>query len=575
MDRSAPIFGFNDARGSIVEAVVERVLGATRDPLLALNDAAYHETKRLEGSKNPADQRALAEWQRLARSLGRLSDGERRRLLRDHALRFAWDVAGNFDPRVYDLSTRLVPPLVTALLAPRKLATLARDPLQLVSLDALADKVIVEGPLAELRELVRRGTAVYVPTHLSNMDSIVFGYALERAGLPPATYGAGKNLFTNPVLSFFMHNLGAYRVDRRLRHNLYKDVLKTYSCVLIERGYHSLFFPGGTRSRSGGVERRLKLGLVGSAFEAYARTLQGGRERRVFFVPATINYLITLEAETLIADFLSEAGKGRFIIEDDESTRIGRIAAFMRKLLAMDGAVVIRFSQPLDPFGNRVDAEGRSYDLRGREVDPSSYVRDVRGEVVVDHARDAQYARELGEEICRAYARDTVIMATHLVAAAAFARLRRQAPGADLFMVLRQRDSVVVPRDDLAAEVVALRDRLRALEEQGCVVLGQDVRRGTGGDIIERALRAFSGYHEAPVLASRADGIALCDTNLLFYYQNRLAAHGVVWDVIAPPGMPAGVGVQPPPPPLSKTGVAPRIAKGATTDASVSAGGEE
>jgi len=541
MDRSAPIFGFNDARESIVGTVVERVVSATKDPLLALNDAAYHESKRLEGSKSPAGQRELAEWQRLARSLGRLDDRERRRLLREYAQRFAWDVAGNFDARVYDLSTRLVPPLVTALLAPRKLATLARDPLQLISLDALADKVVVEGPLEKLRQLVRRGTAVYVPTHLSNMDSIVFGYALERAGLPPATYGAGKNLFTNPVLSFFMHNLGAYRVDRRLRHNLYKDVLKTYSCVLIERGYHSLFFPGGTRSRSGGVERRLKLGLVGSAFEAYTRTLIAGRERRVFFVPATINYLITLEAETLIADFLSEAGKGRFIIEDDESSRIGRVASFMRKLLAMNGAVVIRFSDPIDPFGNQVDEQGRSHDLHGREVDPASYVKDLRGEVVVDHARDAQYARDLGEEICRAYARDTVVMATHLVAAAAFERLRQQSPGADLFTILRQRDSVVVPRDDLAADVLALRDRLRALEAKGCIVLGQDVRHGTGGDIVARALRAFRGYHAAPVLASRPDGIALCDTNLLFYYQNRLAAGtaGAV-EGASPPTRPSG-----------------------------------
>lgn len=551
MDRSAPIFGFNDARESIVREVVTRVMSATRDPLLALNDAAYHEVKRLEASRGQEEARELAEWQRLARSLSRMDDGERRRVLREYAERFAWDVAGNFDARVYDVSTRLVPPLVTALLAPRKLATLARDPLHLVSLDALADKVVVEGPLERLRELVRHGTAVYVPTHLSNMDSIVFGYALERAGLPPATYGAGKNLFTNPILSFFMHNLGAYRVDRRLRHNLYKDVLKTYSCVLLERGYHSLFFPGGTRSRSGGVERRLKLGLVGSAFEAYTRTLVAGRERRIFFVPATINYLITLEAETLIADFLSEAGKGRFIIEDDESTRVGRVASFMRKLLGMDGAVVIRLSEPLDPFGNRVDEAGRSYDRRGREVDPSSYVRGLDGEVTIDHARDAQYARELGEEICEAYARDTVVMSTHVVAAAAVARLRRQAPGADLFLVLRQRDTVI-PRDELAADVVALRDRLRALEEQGCVRLGQHVRRGSGGDLIERALRAFGGYHAAPVLESRPDGIAVCDTNLLFYYQNRLAAHGVAWDVIAPPGVPAGLGVKPPPPPIGR-----------------------
>ena len=443
MKPNAPIFGFNDQRTDIVRTVVDRVVEATKDTLLTLNDAAYHETKRLEASKGD-DPRELTEWRNLARSLAKMTEIERRRNLRDLAERYGWDVAGNFDPRVFQLSTRLLPPIVNALLAPRKLFT---RPKELLSLDAIADKVIVEGPLEKLRELVRIGTAVYVPTHLSNFDSIVFGYALERAGLPPATYGAGKNLFTNPILSFFMHNLGAYRVDRRIGHSLYKAVLKTYSCVLLERGYHSLFFPGGTRSRSGGVERRLKLGLVGSAFEAYARTLIAGRERRVFFVPATINYLITLEAETLIADFLSESGKGRFIIEDDESARLGRVAAFMRKLAGMEGSVVVRLSEPMDPFGNAVDERGASFDSRGRAIDPASYVKDIRGHVAVDHARDAQYARELGEEICRSYLKDTVIMATHVVAAACFQRLRKAAPAADLFTVLRQRDTVIIPRD--------------------------------------------------------------------------------------------------------------------------------
>ena len=285
MYKDAPIFGFNAARDEIARTVVDRVVLGTKDPLHALNDAAYFETKRLEGSRRPNDQRELAEWQRLARSLARCSDADRRRRLRELCERYAWDVAGNFDPRVFRVATRLLPPVVTALLSPRTFARMARTPTKIVSLDALADKVIVEGPLDTIRSVTERGTAVYVPTHLSNMDSIVFGYALERAGLPPATYGAGKNLFTNPLLSFFMHNLGAYRVDRRIKHNLYKDVLKTYSCVLLERGYHSLFFPGGTRSRSGGIERRLKLGLVGSAMEAYARTLIEGKERRVSSSP--------------------------------------------------------------------------------------------------------------------------------------------------------------------------------------------------------------------------------------------------------------------------------------------------
>lgn len=539
MFEDAPIFGFNAAREDIVRTVVSRVVLGTKDPLLALNDAAYHETKRLEAQRrSPDEQKELAEWHKLARTIGRMSDGERREKLRTAVETYGWDVAGNFDPRVFKVSTKLLPPIVTYLLAPRTLGRLARDPRKLVSLEALDDRVRVEGPLEELRELSRRGTAVYVPTHLSNMDSIVFGYALERAGLPPATYGAGKNLFTNPVLSYFMHNLGAYRVDRRIRHNLYKDVLKTYSCVLLERGYHSLFFPGGTRSRSGGVERRLKLGLMGTAIEAYARTLLSGKERRIYFVPSTINYLITLEAETLIADFLAEAGKGRFIIEDDESSRVGRVAAFMRKLLDMQGAVVIRLGKPIDPFGNAVDERCRSFDKRGREVDPSSYVRDIDGKVTLDAVREAQYTRELGDEICKSFLENTVVMSTHVVAAACFERLRRASPASDLFTVLRQRDVVVVPRDDLAQDVIALRDRLVKLADRGQIVVGDYLRKASGGDIVERAIRAFAGYHASPVLAPRSEGIALVDTNLLFYYQNRLAGHGMAWDVIAPPGMP-------------------------------------
>jgi glycerol-3-phosphate O-acyltransferase len=285
------------------------------------------------------------------------------------------------------------------------------------------------------------------------------------------------------------------------------------------------------------VERRLKLGLVGSALEAYARTLLAGKERRIFFVPATINYLVTLEAETLIADFLSEAGKGRFIIEDDESTRFARVGTFMKKLLGMHGSVAIRFSDPIDPFGNKVDEDGVSHDARGRAVDPSTYVKNARGEVTIDPARDAQYTRELGEEICRAYAKDTVVMATHLTAAACFARLRSAAPAGDLFTVLRQREAVPVPRDDLAKDVCHLRDALLALEREGGVVASDTLRRASGGDIVESAVRAFTSYHSTPVLRSVPEGILLSDTNLLFYYQNRLAGHGLAWDVIAPPGM--------------------------------------
>lgn len=533
---SAPIFGFNAARPSIVEEVIHRVTTQTRDPLLSLNEAAYLETKRLQHTGH-AD---LTEWRHLAGQLGRMTDAELREKLKHYAEKYAWDVAGNFDPKVYKFASKAMAPILGALLSPR--ATL-RNLHQSFDLTALDGRILVQGPREHIRRLSEIGTVVFVPTHLSNLDSVVFGFAIERAGLPPAVYGAGKNLFTNPVLSYFMHNLGAYRVDRRLRHGLYKDVLKTYSCVLIERGYHSLFFPGGTRSRSGGVERKLKLGLAGTGLEAFVRTTVRGRPQKVFFVPATINYLLTLEAETLIDDFLQEEGKARYIIEDDESTRFGRVAAFSNKLLGLDGACVIRFSRPLDCFGNFVDDEGVSHDARGREVDAASYVIGRDGKPAMDGARDVEYTRELGEGIVAAYKRDTVVMATHLVAAAAFERLRRAVGKADLFAVLRHRDDVTVPRAELAEDVDVLVDRVARLEEEGGIVLAPNLRTASGqkrGDaILEDALRAFAGYHTNEVLAPRGSELVLCDTRLLFYYQNRLAAHGLSYDAIAPKGMPA------------------------------------
>jgi glycerol-3-phosphate O-acyltransferase len=515
-----PLFGFNAARPIIVDEVVARVVGAVKDPLFTLSEAAYLEMRRL--AQHHGEE--FAEWRALASGLSRMSETEQRAKLEVHARKLAWDVAGNFDPRVYKTVSRAAAPIIGTLLKPRHALKNLAHAGQLSSLD---DRVVVQGPLEHIRALASLGTIVFVPTHLSNLDSVVFGFALERSDLPPATYGAGKNLFSNPVLTYFMHNLGAYRVDRRLKFSLYKDVLKAYSCILIERGYHSLFFPGGTRSRSGAVERRLKLGLAGTGIEAFARTTERGRPQHVFFVPATINYLLTLEAETLIDDYLQEEGKHRYIIEDDESTRFARVASFMNKLLGLDGSVVIRFSAPMDCFGNRVDDRGRSFDSHGRAVDTKTYLYTLGDKPVRDAARDAQYTRELGVTICDAYARDTVIMSTHVVAAVAFRHLRKTVgERSDVFALLRTSD-VSMSRGELVSEVGAMVDVLRDRARDGELVLAPRLEQATPDEVVAEALRAFAGYHSREVLRVEGSSVLLADPRLLLYYQNRLLAHGL------------------------------------------------
>ena len=265
------------------------------------------------------------------------------------------------------------------------------------------------------------------------MDSPAIGFGLLRAGLPPTTYGAGKNLFSNPFISLL--HAQPRRVSRRspaASFELYKDVLKEYSTVLLEHGYHSLFFPGGTRCRSNIVEKQLKLGLLGTTRDrvqepacARARRTSGSTS-----CPATINYRLVLEAETLIDDYLAETGKSRYIITDDEFSRVGRIVEFFRKILVHEGSVVVRFGRPLDPFGNDITDDGESIDRAGRIVDPASFVRGADGEVTDDDQRDAEYTRALGRRLAAVYPRLTVFHSTHLLARVlydAIARARRHA----------------------------------------------------------------------------------------------------------------------------------------------------
>jgi glycerol-3-phosphate O-acyltransferase len=517
--------GFNRERDSILRDVEERVRqglvaearrGGDASLEYVLNDVAYQEIRRLErGAASTGERKRAGEWRDLARRLGTMTDDEKRAHLDRLVHEMAKDVCGNFDERVYRLATGMLPPVISGLLAPGKIAQGLR------SLGDLSDRVVIDGPLEQVRACADRGTLIVVPTHASNMDSVVFGWSLHRAGLPPCTYGAGKNLFSNPFISFFMHNLGAYRVDRRITHGLYKAVLKTYSQVLLERGYHSLFFPGGTRSRSGAVERKPKLGLLSTAIAAYVAHLRRGEtHRRLFIVPATINYAVVLEAETLIDDYLAEEGKHRYIIEDDEFSRLGRLFDFSRRILAMEGALHIRYGTPLDPVGNPVDADGNSLDPRGRQIDPASYFAGPDGALSADPQRDAEYTRGLGDELVRHYRRLTVFLPTHLVCRSVYDRLAKRHGTRDVYRLLRFSEHDVA-ESEIREDLVRYRDALAGHPEVGA--LAERYATTRPADLIEEALRMLRGYHTRPVLELVGERLVARDLRLLFYYQNRTA----------------------------------------------------
>jgi glycerol-3-phosphate O-acyltransferase len=516
---------FNDERERLLAEVERRVVarkvaesraGGDASLEYVLNDVAYCEIRRLEASG--AGDAAVQRWRDLSRRLLTMAEPDKEEELRSLVRHYGRDVVGNFDPRVYRFATGVAPPLLGFVFSP--VGSLREGMAAVRSLDA---RILADGELDIVRACAERGTLVVTPTHSSNMDSPAIGLGLLRAGLPPTTYGAGKNLFTNPFISFFMRNLGAYRVDRRLKFELYKDVLKEYSTVLLEHGYHSLFFPGGTRCRSNVVDRNLKLGLLGTTVTAYRNSVrEGAPHKRLYIVPVTINYRLVLEAETLIDDYLAETGKNRYIITDDEFSRIGRILEFFRKIVVHEGSVVVRFGRPLDPFGNDITDDGESIDRAGRKVDPASFLRGADGEVSDDDQRDAEYTRALGRRLAAAYPRLTVLHATHLVARAVYDLIAAAAGTRDIYRLIR------LPAPQLAVAVDRVVEQLGRLRARiaGNPAWGAEHPRLASqpvAAVLDDAVRGLSTYHTRPIVSRRDQALHVDDVKLLYYYQNRTA----------------------------------------------------
>lgn len=519
------LFDFNDEREEIIRDTGARVhasrVAAARaggDHLeYVLNEAAFREIERLVkyGSDDAIGEvGSLGFWRGVAKRVGNASDSQKERLLRDITGSYARDIAGNFDPKVYAFANKVIPVGLNLLFQAQ-----SRDG---AKVRGLRDRIEIEGDIETVASLAERGTLIVAPTHVSNLDSIVIGWALAEVGLPPVTYGAGKNLFSNPGISYFMQNLGAYKVDRRISHALYKECLKAYSEVLLERGYHSLFFPGGTRSRSGMVEEKLKLGLLGTGVSAYQRSLANGSPRPIYVVPLTLNFGLCLEAEGLIHDYLRAVGREYYLIPDDPFDSPLEVLRFITKIARMETSMVLRFGKPIDILGHAVDAQGNSYDSRGRRVDPARFFETAPGVYGADNARDREFTREAGEALADAFVRETVIMPTQFVSYVLFEAARRRFPDLDLARVLRFSRDLHIPWDEINAEAGSLRDRLRADHDAGRIRLFRTLLERSIPEIIDSALEGLGMYHPVVPAIATGQGVRLNNMNLLCYYSNRM-----------------------------------------------------
>lgn len=534
----SPLYRFSRERTAIIEEVITRVTrdfvqrswdesGAQLSNLL--NEAAYVELSRHATDGVPATDAQAVFWTDVVRALAHSTEEENAELVQRAVRDYTLETAGNFHPSVQKFALNVVPRSLSL-----AFGGLRGGPK--LSLNALKNGVEIEGQVEKIKELARHGTLVFVSTHSSRMDAGLLGYAMHLADLPAMVHGADRLLYAQPLMSFFMSNLGAYKVDRRRKHTLYTKVLKTYSQVLIERGYHSFFFPTGGRSRSNRIDGHLKLGLMGTALKAWTHQVVHASPRPVFIVPVTLNYNLVLEAETLAADYVNTPHGDQYeIIEEDEFTSVRRVASYLAASLRRTPWATVRFGDPMDPFGNQVSASGESLDNRGRVIDPQRYLWSD-GTAVKDRLRGWAYTRGLGKKVQESWKTNNVISPVHIVSMALFEYVCRQHPAWDVRGLLWFARGDSISRASAEGETERLVRLVRKDAEEGKLCLSACAREKSTQEMVEDALRLFGSYHTTPVIEEDGPEIRLLDLRLLYFYSNRLRGYDLARRLRAAPG---------------------------------------
>lgn len=526
------------------ESFVEEVKARVREKITSrfntskalreeLAKVLYQERIRLTGKPWKADPPDEAKfWSSIKSKLIKIEQLEsdstitETELLEEIIDRYANEIVGDFNPRAFGFARAILPQFFGRVLAaaPGKwFKTFAGN------VRTIHEKIPITGDVEKIRYLSTKGTVVVVPTHFSNMDSIMVGWLLNEMGLPAFTYGAGLNLFSIGLLSFFMSRLGAYKLDRRKKNSVYLETLKLYSTVALQRGAHSIFFPGGTRSRSGQLESKLKLGLLGTAIEAQKLHFKNFPEEtapKLFVVPCIINYHFVLEAQGLINDYLAETGKEKFFRENDEYSTSFKLVRFIYKFLSASSSLSVSFGNVMDVLGNTVDEQGDSYNHLGQKIHVKNYFM-TNGELKDDEQRDAEYTKILGERIVENYHRYNVVLTSHLVCFTVFELLKKKYTGYDLFTLLRTpANEISLPYTEVTEKVNELKERLKVLNEQKEVQISPELRWNVD-KIIDHGMRNINLYHTASPLTKEGDVIGTEDLKLLYYYHNRLEGYGL------------------------------------------------
>ena len=470
-----------------------------------LINTVYKEKLRISNiswNADPSDDKKF--WYSLKEKLIAFENDRNNKKIKEEILpiiidRYTKEITGNFKRSHHGFARRLITSFLARLLNTAKL----RNPFGSLNLDST---IQIVGQHKRLRKLSKAGTIVMVPTHFSHLDSALIGWIISHLGLPAFMYGAGLVLYNLKIFAYFFNSLGAYKVDRRKKHILYLETLKTYTERAIVNGCHNLFYPGGTRSRSGSIEKNLKLGLLGSTLEAQKELNK--ENKKIYIVPVTFNYQFVLEGPALINQHLS---KNKFN-KDLGYSNTFKIFTFLIKYFTRSNRMAVSFGSPLDIYGNTVDNEGNPIN---------------RNNLSIEKNNKTEILNNLSEKIIDELMAGTVVFSSLILSFTSFEIIRNKFKKMDIQSIME------LPEDELTLNINYYKTKYkRVLESIKKLSVKKKIKISDElllsiDDQIEIGCKNLGLYHAIRPLELKKDKIIIKNIKMLFYYRNRLDGFGI------------------------------------------------
>ncbi|AWN81534.1 1-acyl-sn-glycerol-3-phosphate acyltransferase [Candidatus Cardinium hertigii] len=518
-----PISKLHQHQKAFLQEVVERTILSLRTRY-ATDTALYHmltqttakELARIAADRwvcDPPDDQFF--WEDIENALIHKVDATL--LLNKIASRYVNEISSDFSVTHYKWVSKGVHTVFTSLLKPSCFKFKGKR--WISKHKRLHEKLHITGALDSIHALAQIGTIVLVPTHTSNWDSVVIGLAMQQLGLSPLSWGAGLNLFNHKGFRHIFSKLGTYKIDRRKKNIPYLLAQKHYTRLTVEWHCPTLFYPAGTRSRSGTIESNLKLGLLGTPFEAQAHTFQqyGPTAHKIFMVPVVLNYHCVLEAPQLIQEWIHPETAKHVAKRDCCYSNL----SVSKKILCKGSEIFLNIGTPLDVMGNKVDKAGRSYHAQGQEIDLYQQFLKLAGSTT--SKQSGYYLKILSHTIVDSYSCHNLVVSSHLVAFVAY----KIAQGKEDFS-MHSTTTIKLVRASFMVALEKVYQALQLLYEQKKIDFTALVRKSHLPAIVADGLAKLGVYHaKTPLVAVKNGDFLIQDLPLLYYYHNRLTGYGL------------------------------------------------